>query len=93
MAGRRLKSDRFFAYDHTPEVYTRDGIDYIRENGMASVLRRHLPSLAPALRGVDNPFAPWRAVAGTAPYSGHIKGAHEGGTSRRFTTVLSGGDS
>lgn len=71
MAGRRLKSDRFFASDHTPEVYTRDGIDYIRENGMASVLRRHLPSLAPALRGVDNPFAPWRAVAGTAPYSGH----------------------
>jgi hypothetical protein len=27
---------------------------------MRSVLLRHFPELEPALRGVANPFAPWR---------------------------------
>jgi hypothetical protein len=27
------------------------------------VLLRHFPSLAPALRGVANPFAPWTPTA------------------------------
>ena len=27
MASRRLKSDRFFTHDYTPEVYTREGLD------------------------------------------------------------------
>lgn len=64
MASRRLKSDRFFTNDYTPEVYTREGLDWVRHNGFASVLRRHIPEVAPALDGVSNPFAPWRAVAG-----------------------------
>jgi hypothetical protein len=29
---------------------------------MRSVLLRHFPQLEPALRGVANPFAPWRSV-------------------------------
>ena len=29
MASRRLKSDRFFTNDFTPEVYTPEGIDWI----------------------------------------------------------------
>ena len=62
MASRRLKSDRFFTTDYRPEVYTPLGLDWINENGMKSVLLRHYPSLAPALNGVANPFAPWRPV-------------------------------
>jgi hypothetical protein len=59
MASRRLKSDRFFTTDWRPEVYTPEGMEWISNNGMASVLLRHFPELAPALRGVKNPFAPW----------------------------------
>lgn len=59
MASRRLKSDRFFTTDYTPEVYTQVGLDWVDDNNMSSVLLRHFPSLAPALRGVKNAFAPW----------------------------------
>ena len=63
MASRRLKSDRFLSRDFRPEVYTPEGMEWIRQNRMANVLLRHYPSLAPALEGIDNPFAPWRRVA------------------------------
>jgi hypothetical protein len=63
MASRRLKSDRFFTRDYTPEVYTQTGLDWIDENSFVTVLLRHYPGLEPALRGVENGFAPWRRVA------------------------------
>ena len=63
MASRRLEADRFFTRDFRPEVYTREGIDWVEDNGMRSVLLRHFPELAPALQGVGNPFAPWRSTA------------------------------
>ena len=63
MASRRLKSDRFFTRDYTREMYTDEGIDWINETTMIDVLLRHLPGLAPALRGVENAFAPWRRIA------------------------------
>jgi hypothetical protein len=59
MASRRLKSDRFFTTDFSATVYTQTGLDWIRDNDMRSVLLRHYPGLAPALRGVRNAFAPW----------------------------------
>jgi hypothetical protein len=62
MASRRLKSDRFFTKDYTPEIYTQLGLDWIDNNTMVSVLKRHYPALAPALYGVDNAFAPWRRL-------------------------------
>jgi hypothetical protein len=65
MASRRLKSDRFFTDDYRPEIYTELGIEYIRDNGMASVLKRHVPGLEAALAGVKNPFAPWCPVSNT----------------------------
>jgi hypothetical protein len=64
MASRRLKSDRFFTDDYRPEIYTQEGLDWVRNNGMATVLRRHYPQLNVALEGVDNPFRPWKASAG-----------------------------
>jgi len=62
MASRRLKSDRFFTTDYRPEVYTRAGLDWINDNGFASVLLRHYPALGAALHGLENPFQPWRNV-------------------------------
>ncbi len=59
MASRRLKSDRFFTTDFRPEIYTPEGMAWIGENDMSSVLVRHCPDLAPVLRSVDNAFAPW----------------------------------
>src|SRR5262249_47758322 len=67
MASRRLKSDRFFTNSWGPDTYTPEGIQWITDNGMASVLTRHFPSLAPALEGVENPFAPWKEAGQAFP--------------------------
>ena len=63
MASRRLKSDRFFTNDYSPEVYSPEGLDWVERNTMADVLLRHHPELAPALEGVENAFAPWRRLS------------------------------
>jgi hypothetical protein len=67
MASRRLRSDRFFTTDFTPRVYTPEGIRWVEESDMRSVLLRHHPELEPALAGVANPFQPWRRVAPAPP--------------------------
>jgi hypothetical protein len=63
MASRRLNSDRFFTTDFTEEVYSKAGMDWIRDNTMSSVLLRHFPRLAPTLEGLHNAFAPWNHIA------------------------------
>jgi hypothetical protein len=65
MAGRRLKSDRFFTVDYRPEIYTQVGLDWVDRNTMITVLLRHFPELEPALAGVDNAFVPWTRVGGS----------------------------
>ena len=60
MASRRLKSDRFFTNDYTADVYTQQGLDWIEENTMKTVLIRHFPRLTATLRGVENAFFPWK---------------------------------
>jgi len=60
MASRRLKSDRFFTNDYTPEVYTPEGLQWVDENLMGDVIVRHYPGLASALEGSENAFAPWK---------------------------------
>jgi hypothetical protein len=62
MASRRLKSDRFFTNDYTPEVYTPEGLEWVENNLFGDVVRRHHPQLATALEGSKNAFAPWRAL-------------------------------
>ena len=59
MASRRLNSDRFFTTDFAPRVYTQEGLDWVRDNDMSSVLLRHHPDLRRALEGTRNAFAPW----------------------------------
>jgi hypothetical protein len=66
MASRRLKSDRFFTKDYRAEIYTQFGLDWIEQTTMGTLLLRHHPELAPALRGVENAFAPWQRVRATA---------------------------
>jgi hypothetical protein len=60
MASRRLNSDRFLTTDYNERVYTRVGIEWVNDTDMSTVLLRHYPALAPALRGVKNAFAPWK---------------------------------
>jgi hypothetical protein len=62
MASRRLKSDRFFTYDFRPEVYSHEGMQWIADNTMGTVLARNFPELASHLEGVKNAFAPWPTV-------------------------------
>ena len=69
MASRRLKSDRFFTKDYTPEIYSRAGIDWVENNTMRTVLLRHYPVLAAPLYHVKNPFAPWNDVLKPPPVS------------------------
>ena len=54
MASRRLKSDRFFTVDFTPGVYTPEGMAWIDDNTMSTVLLRHFPALERYLSKVDN---------------------------------------
>ncbi len=63
MASRRLRSDRFFTNDYSPDVYTPEGLAWVENNTMVDVLLRHHPELAPALDGCENAFAPWRRFA------------------------------
>ena len=64
MASRRLKADRFFTTDYTPEYYTRKGLEWVADETMVSVLKRHHPELRPALMGVTNAFLLWGRAGG-----------------------------
>jgi hypothetical protein len=66
MASRRLNSDRFLTRDFTREVYTPAGMQWLDDNNMTTVLLRHFPALAPAMRGLDNAFWPWHTAAAPA---------------------------
>jgi hypothetical protein len=59
MASRRLQSDRFFTTDYNEKTYTKVGLNWIEDNNMRTVLRRHIPALGPVLDKVDNAFKPW----------------------------------
>jgi hypothetical protein len=63
MASRRLKSDRFLSKDYRPEVYTKQGIDWVENTTMLDVLKRHFPALGRSLDGVKNAFQPWKPIA------------------------------
>src|SRR5215218_3168004 len=63
MASRRLNSDRFLTTDYNEQVYTKAGIEWVNDTDMSTVLLRHYPALAPAMRGVKNAFWPWISVS------------------------------
>jgi hypothetical protein len=60
MASRRLNSDRFFTTHFNDDVYTPEGMKWIDDNTMGSVLIRHCPELEPYVGHLDNAFALWK---------------------------------
>jgi hypothetical protein len=62
MASRRLRSDRFFTDSYQPKTYTEEGLDWVADNTLSSVLVRHFPELSPALKGIGNAFGTWNRV-------------------------------
>jgi heme peroxidase len=60
MASRRLKSDRFLSRDYRPEIYTKQGIDWVEQTTMIDVITRHFPTVAPFMKGIESAFHPWR---------------------------------
>ena len=69
MASRRLKSDRFLSRDYRPEIYTKEGIEWVEETTMKHVISRHFPQVAFAMEGLDdgNAFKPWKAKPNPKP--------------------------
>ena len=63
MASRRLNSDRFFTDSFTDEVYTPEGMTWIADNTMRSVLARHCPDLEPTMTKLPNAFGIWDRAA------------------------------
>lgn len=71
MASRRIQADRFLAGDGWSEdVYSKEGMAHVQNEGMISVLLRHFPGLKPALHGRDNAFRPWVKVGSSKEYKG-----------------------
>lgn len=59
MASRRLKSDPVFTDDYRPEIYTAEGMRWVEDASMSTVIARHHPALSALVGDVRNPFAPW----------------------------------
>ncbi|KAH0358236.1 heme peroxidase, partial [Aureobasidium melanogenum] len=70
MASRRLKSDRFIAGQWNADMYTKEGFDWVQNNGMKDVLARHFPELAAVIPKKTNVFAPWVKLPGSKAYTG-----------------------
>jgi Animal haem peroxidase len=64
MASRRLKSDRFFTRDFTPEIYSQEGFDWVMNTSFTDVLTRHFPEIAAAIVPGTSPFFPWTGRVG-----------------------------
>lgn len=62
MASRRLQTDRFMTDDYTSDIYTPEGLKWIQDTDMRSVLNRAFPDI-PWLKGIldktNNAFFPW----------------------------------
>jgi hypothetical protein len=59
MASRRLKSDRFFTTEFTPDIYSEEGMRWVQDTTFTDVLLRHFPEMEPALLSGKSPFTPW----------------------------------
>lgn len=59
-ATRRLQADRFYTDCYTPEYYTPEGLHWIDETDLRSVILRHYPELGKTgLANVKCAFEPW----------------------------------
>ena len=67
MASRRLMGDRFYSSDFKPEIYTQEGIDWIKQANFKNVIIRGYPTLKDHLANVENAFLPWDGSAKVVP--------------------------
>ena len=59
-ATRRLQADRFYTTCYNAETYTKEGLDWIDDADLKTVLLRHYPELAKTgLANIRNAFEPW----------------------------------
>ncbi|MGA8261205.1 MAG: peroxidase family protein [Arenicellales bacterium] len=59
-ATRRLQADRFYTDCYNEETYTAEGLDWIDDVSLKTVILRHYPELAETgLANVTNAFEPW----------------------------------
>ena len=52
---------RFMTDNFTPEIYTPEGLKWIQDADMRSVLIRAFPELSDVLKDVKNAFFPWNS--------------------------------
>jgi hypothetical protein len=59
-ATRRLQADRFYTTCYNAETYTKEGLDWVDDTDLKTVLLRHYPELAKTgLANIKNAFEPW----------------------------------
>jgi Animal haem peroxidase len=59
-ATRRLQADRFYTTCYNEETYSGEGLDWIDDADLRTVLLRHYPELAKTgLANIKNAFEPW----------------------------------
>jgi hypothetical protein len=59
-ASRRLQADRFYTDDYNADVYTPEGLRWIDQTDLKTVILRHYPELADTgLANIKNAFEPW----------------------------------
>jgi tetratricopeptide (TPR) repeat protein len=59
-ASRRLQADRFYTDCYNEEVYTLEGLRWIDQTDLKTVILRHYPELADTgLANIKNAFEPW----------------------------------
>ncbi|GAB0492777.1 hypothetical protein MMPV_004047 [Pyropia vietnamensis] len=65
MASRRLESDAAFNTHFTDEVYTPEGMAWVRNvSGLRDVLARHMPAVAASVGSADSAFSRWGSLPG-----------------------------
>ena len=59
-ATRRLQADRFYTECYNEETYTKEGMDWVDDADLKTVILRHYPELGrTGLANVRNAFEPW----------------------------------
>jgi hypothetical protein len=59
-ATRRLQADRFYTDCYSEEYYTKEGLEWIDDADLKTVILRHYPELAnTGLANIKNAFEPW----------------------------------
>ena len=59
-ATRRLQADRFYTDHYNEQTYTKEGLAWIDDSNLKTVILRHFPELADTgLGNVKNAFEPW----------------------------------